>query len=105
CVAIGTPQGRGCDSDQDCRPGDFCFDPASVGEEDEPRCTRPCCAATDCGSAADGQVCWHPKNGVGALCWPAAAIGRQPPGESLAGEPCAVDSECRSGACAMGKCV
>jgi hypothetical protein len=40
------------------------------------------------------------------VCWPAAALaGRERPGDGLAGQGCAVGSDCRSGGCEDGRCV
>ena len=105
CVNIGVPLGEPCGTGPSCEAGAFCFDPATIGAAGVARCTRSCCASTDCGLARDGQVCWSPSGGAGSLCWPAAALGREQPGEGAAGEPCGPGGACRSGLCDVDECV
>jgi hypothetical protein len=104
CMAVGAPIGHECVDDAGCRAPNFCFDPASIGAEGTPRCTRLCCASTDCGDIADGHVCWVPPGGGGSLCWLGEEIGRGALGTKGAGEACKLAEECRSGVCDV-ECV
>lgn len=94
-----------CASDADCDAPHVCFSPADAGEEGLARCTRPCCTSSDCGDAAEGQICWSPSGGTGSLCWPAAEEGRGLLGRLGAGASCEASTDCRSGLCEGGRCV
>jgi hypothetical protein len=101
CSAIGLPLGSACTTDAECAAPGACI---AVGDRGG-RCTMPCCASTDCGPIRHQLVCWQPEDLVGGVCWPAAEIGRPPPGERDAHEVCAQGGECRSGLCDGSRCL
>ncbi len=105
CTAIGAPFAAPCTSDGDCRDGTPCIDPADFGASGAPRCTELCCASSDCGAADNGTVCWLPPATTGGLCWPAAELGREAPGEGRPGASCKGPSDCRSALCEGGRCA
>ncbi|MCA9624948.1 MAG: hypothetical protein KC731_38250 [Myxococcales bacterium] len=104
CTEIGRPPGSECVVDEDCLEGWRCVDTSEMELQSRKRCSRHCCASTDCGEASSGMVCWAPAGG-GALCWPADTLGRSGLGAGRAGEPCGRDEECRSGICDGDHCV
>ncbi len=105
CVPMAPPLGASCSSDGECPSDSFCLDPADIDQAAAPRCSRLCCASTDCGAPALGQVCWPPPGGSGNVCWPAAVIGRPAPGAAPSGAACNDHGECRSAVCHQGTCL
>lgn len=105
CADVGLPLGTDCDVDADCRQPWRCLAPNDMGQPGAPRCSATCCSSVDCGPLADGQVCWAPPGGGGAICWSGEALGRGSLGEGRMGDPCDQGGDCRSGLCDGGRCL
>jgi len=105
CAASLAPMGASCSGDEECVAGTFCLEPSSVGETAARFCTKPCCAAGDCGSINDGMVCWTPGAGSGSFCRAAADLGLTTLGDGIPGANCQDDGECRSGRCDSDRCL
>jgi hypothetical protein len=103
-LCVPSSLGTACSSDEDCAPGDFCFDPEPFCVDDGNHCSRTCCASTDC-DPHDRFVCWTPEQGGGAFCRDASNIGREIGGSARARETCGENGECRSGLCTDGRCL
>jgi len=97
---LGTP----CGADADCPSGDFCLEPATFGAAGARRCSRACCASSDCDPDAL-FVCWNAPHGAGSFCRAAADVGRVEPGAAHTLAACQSGAECRSGLCREGVCA
>ncbi|MEZ4398879.1 MAG: hypothetical protein R3B06_02610 [Kofleriaceae bacterium] len=88
----------GCLADIDCGDGRFCE--ARECKVVLSELGDPCVSETECGR---GQTCRLPVDtfttGVGA-CQSELSTGPR-----VVGEPCAIDDDCRIGACALGRCT
>jgi len=107
CRNVGLPLGSSCTANDECRVPATCVDVGEVlGLEADRRCTVPCCSAADCGPSTYGLVCRPLELAAQSLCWPAADVpGAVSPGDGQPGALCKASSECRSGACEMGRCL
>jgi hypothetical protein len=93
------PVGSGCKLDSECAGG-FCVHSGDFGLTTlkDNRCASACCSDTDC---ASGSVCVVVNQGA-RLCLPASIAGRA---TKVAGDRCARDAECASGACDRMRCA
>lgn len=105
CSDIGAPPGLPCATDGDCQPGGYCLDPAILGAQGDPVCSRGCCRSEDCGPVNLGQVCWPISAEGGAICQSAAHLKREQLGTKAGGESCDASLHCRSGRCVDGECT
>ncbi|MBI4699763.1 MAG: hypothetical protein HY744_01130 [Deltaproteobacteria bacterium] len=104
CLPLGAPLGYACSTDADCAPAAVCLGGLGSGAAEAPRCTRSCCASSDCGPPGAGHVCWAAPEGAGRFCRPAAELGRSAPGSAPARAKCDDGAQCRSGRCIKGRC-
>jgi hypothetical protein len=103
-ACVDTYWGSPCGVDTDCLTAEFCLDPQIFGGRGNKRCSRPCCASSDCSPDAD-SVCWVPPVGGGAFCMGATDVGRGAPGTRGPLATCSSGADCRSGLCPNGTCT